>query len=220
MTQKIMEFDKNKTYSSEEAIKLVKEMSKEKFDASIEVHFNLGINPKKTDQSIRGTIKLPHSAGKSKKIAAFVGPDKEKEAKDAGADLVGGEELVAEVVKSGKCDFDVAVATPDMMPKLAKAAKILGPKGLMPNPKTDTVGTDIKKMVEDLKGGKMAFKNDDTANVHQIIGKVSMEDKILLENFNAFLSAIKKAKPSGAKGTYMKKVILCSTMGKGVLVTV
>ncbi|MEA3272892.1 MAG: 50S ribosomal protein L1 [Patescibacteria group bacterium] len=208
------------TITIEEAIKQVKKNSKEKFDASVEVHFNLGINPKKTDQAVRGTIKLPYSAGKSKKVAAFINPDKEKEAKDAGADLVGGEELIAEIVKTGKCDFDVAVATPDMMPKLAKAAKILGPKGLMPNPKTDTVGTDIKKMVEDLKGGKMAFKTDDTGNVHQIIGKISMEDNQLLENFNAFLSAIKKAKPSSAKGTYFKKATLCSTMGKSVQIVI
>lgn len=206
----------NKIYTPEEAIKLVKENSKEKFDASVEVHLKLGIDPKKTDQAVRGTIKLPHFAGKTKKIAAFVGTNKEKEAKDAGAELVGSEELIAEIVKSGKCDFDVAVATPDMMPKLARAAKILGPKGLMPNPKTDTVGEDIKKIIDDLKGGKLAFKNDDTSNIHQIIGKISMSEGDLLENFSAFLSAIKKSKPSGAKGTYIKKITLCSTMGKSV----
>lgn len=215
-----MEFDKKKLYTPEEAIKIVKESSKEKFDASVEIHLNLGIDPRKSDQAIRGTIKLPHFAGKAKKVAAFINSNKEKEAKDAGAELVGGEELITEIIKSGKCNFDVAVATPDMMPKLAKAAKILGPRGLMPNPKTDTVGEDVKKMIEDLKGGKLSFKNDDTSNVHQIIGKVSMEESALLENFNAFLTAIKRAKPSSSKGTYLKKVTICSTMGPGVQITV
>jgi len=214
-----MEFDKKKTYSPEEAVKLAKEMSKEKFDATIEVHINLGIDPKKTDQLVRGTIKLPNAAGKSKKIAAFVGQASEKDAKEAGAEIVGGEELVAEIAKTGKINFEVAVATPDMMPKLAKIAKILGPKGLMPNPKTDTVGPDIKKIIGDVKGGKLAFKNDDTANIHQIIGKVSLDDVKLVENFNAFMTAIKKSKPSSSKGTYIKKVVICTVMGKGIQVT-
>lgn len=213
-----MEFDKKKLYSPEEAVKLAKEMSKEKFDATIEVHINLGIDPKKSDQLVRGTIKLPHSVGKSKKIIAFVGQAKEKDAKDAGAEIVGGEELIAEIAKTEKLDFEVAVATPDMMPKLAKIAKILGPKGLMPNPKTDTVGPDIKKIIEDVKGGKLAFKNDDTANIHQIIGKVSLDTEKLIENLNAFLAVIKKAKPASSKGTYIKKVVVCTVMGKAIQV--
>lgn len=213
-----MEFDKKKLYSTEDAVKLAKEMSKEKFDATIEVHINLGIDPKKSDQLVRGTIKLPHSVGKSKKIIAFVEQAKEKEAKDAGAEIVGGEELIAEIAKTEKMAFEVAVATPDMMSKLAKIAKILGPKGLMPNPKTDTVGQDIKKIIEDVKGGKLAFKNDDTANVHQIIGKVSMDDQKLVENLNVFLAAIKKVKPSTSKGTYIKKTAICTTMGKAIQV--
>jgi large subunit ribosomal protein L1 len=214
-----MEFDKKKTYSPEDAVKLAKEMSKEKFDATIEVHINLGIDPKKSDQLVRGTIKLPHSVGKSKKIIAFVGQVKEQEAKDAGAEIVGGEELIAEIAKTQKLDFEVAVATPDMMPKLAKIAKILGPKGLMPNPKTDTVGPDIKKIIGDVKGGKLAFKNDDTANIHQIIGKVSLDTEKLIENLNAFLAVIKKAKPASSKGTYIKKVVICTVMGKAIQVT-
>lgn len=214
------QLEKNKLYTPEEALKLAKEISKEKFDASIEVHANLGIDPKKSDQIVRGTIKLPHSVGKSKKIIAFVGAGKEKEAKEAGAEIVGGEELITEIIKTGKCDFEVSVATPDMMPKLAKAAKILGPKGLMPNPKTDTVGADIKKIIEDVKGGKLAFKNDDTSNVHQIIGKVSMDINALTENFNAFIGALKRAKPSSSKGTYFKKITVCSTMGKPIRVAV
>jgi large subunit ribosomal protein L1 len=214
----MIQFDKKKTYSPEEAVKLAKEMSKEKFDATIEVHINLGIDPKKSDQLVRGTIKLPHSVGKSKKIIAFVGQTKEQEAKDAGAEIVGGEELIAEIAKTEKMNFEVAVATPDMMPKLAKIAKILGPKGLMPNPKTDTVGLDIKKIIEDVKGGKLAFKNDDTANIHQIIGKVSLDTEKLIENLNAFLAAIKKAKPASSKGTYIKKVVICTVMGKAIQV--
>lgn len=213
-----MEYDKKKLYSPEDAVKLAKEMSKEKFDATIEVHINLGINPKKSDQLARGTIKLPHSVGKSKKIIAFVGEAKEKEAKEAGAEIVGGEELIAEIAKTEKMDFEVAVATPEMMPKLAKIAKILGPKGLMPNPKTDTVGADIKKIIEDVKGGKLAFKNDDTGNIHQIIGKVSLEDAKLVENFNAFIMAVKKAKPSSSKGTFVKKIVVCTVMGKAIQV--
>lgn len=213
------QFDKKKTYSPEDAVKLAKEMSKEKFDATIEVHINLGIDPKKSDQLVRGTIKLPHSVGKSKKIIAFVGQAKEQEAKDAGAEIVGGEELIAEIAKTEKLNFEVAVATPDMMPKLAKIAKILGPKGLMPNPKTDTVGPDIKKIIGDVKGGKLAFKNDDTANIHQIIGKVSLDTEKLIENLNAFLTVIKKAKPASSKGTYIKKVVICTVMGKAIQIT-
>jgi len=208
--------DPKKVYSREEAIELAKKSSTVKFDASVEVHLKLGIDPSQGDQQIRSTIIFPHSVGISKKVAAFVAPDKADEAKTAGADIVGGDELIEEIKKTGKINFDVAVATPDMMPKLAKVAKILGPKGLMPNPKTETVGPNVKKMVEELKKGKLTFKNDDTANVHQIIGKVSLGSKELLENLEAFIDAIQKAKPSSAKGTYIRSAYLSTSMGPGI----
>lgn len=210
--------DKTKVYPLAEAIALVKETSTVKFDASIEVHVRLGINPKKSDQQIRATVVMPHGTGKTKRVAAFVGPNHEKEAKDAGADLVLGEEEIATIKQTGKVDFDVAVATPDMMPKLAVAAKVLGPKGLMPNPKTDTVGTDVKGMVEALKKGKAAFKNDDGGNVHQSVGKVSFDNATLEENIAAFMDALRKAKPTGVKGAYLKGMYLTSSMGPSVKV--
>lgn len=208
--------DQKKAYAKEEAIELAKKTSTVKFDASVEVHLRLGIDPSQGDQQIRSTIIFPNSVGISKKVAAFVAPDKQKEAKEAGADIVGGEEIIEEIKKSGKVNFDVAVATPDMMPKLAKVAKILGPKGLMPNPKTETVGPNVKNMVEELKKGKLTFKNDSTGNIHQVIGKTSMENKALLENLNAFLEAIKKAKPAGSKGTYIKNAVLTTSMGPAI----
>lgn len=208
--------DKNKKYSPQEAIDLVKKTGTTKFKSSVEAHVRLGIDPKKSDQSIRATIVFPHNIGKSKKIVAFVGPDKEKDAKDAGADIVGGDELINEIISTGKINFEVAVATPDMMPKLAKLAKTLGPKGLMPNPKTDTVGPNVKKMVEDLKKGKVAFKNDVGGIVHQAIGKTDLEAAQLLENLNLLMDTIKKLKPASAKGSYIKKITLATTMGPGV----
>ncbi len=208
--------DKNKVYPIDEAIQLVKETSGVKFDASVEVHANLGIDPKKGEQQIRATVVLPHGTGKNKKVAAFVSPEKEKEAKDAGADFVYGEEQIKKIKNTGKIEFEVAVTTPDMMSKLASIAKILGPKGLMPNPKTETVGPNIKKMVEELKKGKITFKNDDTSNIHQSLGKLSFSDAQLKENFLAFLDALKKAKPSTSKGTYLKNLIICSTMGPAI----
>ena len=208
--------DSKKLYAPSEAIELVKKTSTTKFDGTVEVHLNLGIDVKKSDQMIRSTIVLPHAAGKTKRIAAFVPADKQKEAKEAGADVVGAEELIDEVAKSGKVDFDVAVATPDMMTKLAKVAKVLGPKGLMPNPKTETVGANVKKMVEELKRGKVTIKNDATGNVHQAIGKVSNDAKVLSENLDAILNAVRKAKPASAKGTYIKSATLTSTMGPAV----
>ena len=212
--------DPKKAYAPAEAIELAKKTSTTKFDGSVEVHLNLGIDVKKSDQAVRSTLVLPHSIGKSKKVAAFVTGEKEKDAKEAGADLIGGEELIEEIARTGKIDFDVAVATPDMMPKMAKVAKVLGPRGLMPNPKTDTVGTNVKKMVEELKKGKVAFKNDSTGNVHQMIGKVSLDTAQLVENFTAFVDAIKKNKPASAKGTFIKNVTITSTMGPGIKVDV
>lgn len=213
--------NKTKTYSIDEAIALVKQTSTVKFDASVEVHARLGIDPSKSDQQIRSTVALPHGTGKSKKIAAFVGANNEKAAQEGGADFVYGEEDIKKL-KDGllKIEFDIAVATPDMMPKMAMAAKILGPKGLMPNPKTDTVGPDIKKIVSELKKGKAAFKNDEGANVHQVIGKVSFSEAQLKENLLALLDALKRVKPSSAKGTYIKSLYLTSAMGPSVKVEI
>ncbi len=208
--------DPKKSYSVEEALGLIKETSTTKFDGTVEIHIRLGIDVKQSDQQIRTTVVLPHSTGKSKKVAAFVSADKAKDAKDAGAELVGGEELIDEIARTNKIDFDVAVATPDMMPKLAKIAKLLGPKGLMPNPKTDTVGVNVTKMVEELKRGKVTIKNDSTGNVHQVVGKTSHDLQPLTENVKAFIDAVRKAKPAKAKGTYLKNISLASTMGPGV----
>ncbi len=212
--------DTKKVYPVNEAIELVKKTSTTKFDGTVEVHLNLGIDVKKSDQMIRATIVMPHSAGKTKRIAAFVNADKEKEAKEAGADIVGADDLIAEIAKTGKVDFDIAVATPDMMIKLAKVAKILGPKGIMPNPKTETVSPNVKKMVEELKRGKVTVKNDATGNIHQALGKVSSDAKALSENLGAIVTAIRKAKPASAKGTYIRSATLTSSMGPAVKVEV
>ncbi len=210
--------DVKKTYATEEAFKLVKETSTVKFDASVEIHIRLGIDPKKGDQQVRATVTLPHGTGKITRICAFV--TDEKVAKAAKVDMVGGEELITEIKKTGKIDCDVAIATPDMMPKLAPIAKILGPRGLMPSPKNDTITTDITKTVEALKKGKIAFKNDDTANVHQVIGKVSFTEKQLQENYETFLDALKKAKSPSSKGTYIKNITLATSMGPGIRVQI
>ncbi|KKR48639.1 MAG: 50S ribosomal protein L1 [Candidatus Magasanikbacteria bacterium GW2011_GWC2_40_17] len=212
--------ERKKAYSLEEAIELVKKTSGTKFDATLEVHLRLGIDPKKGEEQIRGTIVLPNSFGKSKIVAAFVEAGKEDEAKAAGADLVGAEEMIEEIAKTQKINFDVAVATPSMMPKLAKVAKILGPKGLMPNPKTETVGPNIKKIIEELKKGKLAFKNDDGGNIHVAVGKVSFPTDKILANLQAVLDVIKKIKPASSKGTYIKNSILTSTMGPAVKIQV
>lgn len=205
-----------KIYGTEEAMELAKKTSKTKFDGSVEVHLRLGIDPKKSDQQVRGTIVLPHGTGKTRKVIAFVSAEKEKEAKDAGADVIGTEEMIGEIAKTGKIDFDIAVATPDMMPKLAKVAKVLGPKGLMPNPKSDTVGTNVTKMVSELKKGKLAFKTDDYGIIHTVIGKVSFDAKALAENYEVLLETIRKAKPSSSKGVFLKNVTVATTMGPAI----
>ena len=210
--------DKNKVHSVTEAVGIIKEGAKAKFDETIELHFNLGIDTKQGDQQIRGTLTLPHGSGKTKKVAAFVDPANESAAKAAGADIIGGEDLIESIVKTGKLDFDVAVAVPAMMPKLAKAAKVLGPRGLMPNPKTDTVGPNIGKIIEEQKAGKLSFKNDNTGNVHMIVGKASFEAKKLEDNINLALETIRKAKPQSSKGTYIKSATLTSTMGPAIKV--
>jgi large subunit ribosomal protein L1 len=212
--------DKDKVYPIEEAIELIKKTSITKFDSSIEVHVKLGTDPKKGDQQVRSTVILPHVVGKVKKVIAFVGPDKEKDAKEAGADKIGGEELIQKIKQTKKFDFDIAVATPDMMKKLAPIAKILGPRGLMPSPKNDTITTDLKRTIGELKKGKISFKNDDTSNIHQLFGKASFDNNKILENYNAFLEAINKARPAGQKGIYIKNISICSTMGPGVKVLI
>lgn len=219
MAASLAKVDKNKVYSLDEALKLLKEVSITKFDATVEIHANLGINTKKTEQQVRATVVLPHGTGKSKTVAAFVAPEKEKEAKEAGADFVYGEEDIKKIKDTGKFSFDIAITTPDMMPKMAAVARVLGPKGLMPNPKSDTVGTNIKKMVEDLKTGKVTFKNDDGGNVHQAVGKISFGEDKLKQNIQAFLDALQKAKPATAKGTFLKNITLCSTMSPSVKIS-
>lgn len=215
-TKSKAEIDSKKTYSLAEAVELVKKTANVKFDATVELHFKLGIDPKKGEEQVRGTLVLPNAFGKSKKIIAFVDSNQEKDAKDAGADIVGGEELIAEIIKSGKIDFEVAVATPVMMPKLAKIARILGPKGLMPNPKTETVSANIKKIIEELKKGKIAYKNDDGGNIHLAVGKVSFENDKLIANAQTAIDAIKKSKPASSKGTYFKNLGLNATMGPSI----
>ncbi len=220
MTGLVAKIDKTKFYSLDEAIALIKETANTKFDSTVEIHVRLGIDPKKSDQQIRATVALPHGTGKSKKIAAFVGPNDEKAAKEAGADLIYTEEEIKRLKDTGKIDFEIAVATAEMMPKMAVVAKVLGPKGLMPSPKTETVGTDVKKMITELKKGKAAFKNDDGANLHLGIGKASFSAAQLKENIVAFLDVLRKAKPNSAKGTYLKNVYLTSSMGPSVKVSV
>lgn len=210
--------DKKKSYSVPEAVALIKSGATAKFDETVELHFNLGIDPKQGDQQIRGTLTLPHGTGKSKKVMAFVDAGNVDAAKAAGADFIGSEETIETLAKTGKIDFDVAVAVPAMMPKLAKAAKVLGPRGLMPNPKTDTVGPNIAKMIEEQKAGKLSFKNDNTSNVHMIIGKASFDAKKLEDNLSMAIEAIRKVKPATSKGTYIKSCTLTSTMGPAIKV--
>lgn len=217
-TAQIKDTDLKKLYTPEEALALVQKASTEKFDASVEVHVNTGIDPKKGDQIVRGSVVLPHGVGKTKRIAVFAEGEKQEEAKAAGADIVGGTELVNEIKTSGKADFDVAIATPDMMRHLAAAAKVLGPKGLMPSPKNETVTANVKAAIEQVKKGKINFKNDDSANVHQAIGKRSFDAGKLLENYTAFMDTLKKSRPSAAKGVFIKTITVKSTMGPGIKV--
>lgn len=214
------DFDKSKTYPLEEAIDILQSLSKTKFDATVEAHFRLGIDPRKGDQQIRTTVSLPHGTGKTVRVAAFVNPENEDVAKEAGADLVGGEDLIAKIKKTEKTEFQVAVAEPSIMRNLSQIAKILGTRGLMPSPKSDTVTNDIATTVKELKKGKVSFKNDDTANIHLSIGKISFTKKQLAENFNAVLNVIKKAKPQKSKGIYLKNIVLSSTMGPGIKVEI
>jgi large subunit ribosomal protein L1 len=207
--------DRTKLYSPLEAVRLAKETNKVKLDATVEVAIRLGVDPRKADQMVRGTVNLPHGTGKTARVVVFAAGDKAAEAEAAGADVVGVEELV-ERVQGGWTDFDAAIATPDQMAKVGRIARILGPRGLMPNPKTGTVTMDVAKAVKDIKGGKINFKVDKQANLHLVIGKASFEPEKLVENYAAALDEVIRAKPSGAKGKYLKKVTFSTTMGPGI----
>lgn len=208
--------DRTKVYSIDEAITLVKKAATAKYDEAVELHIHLGIDPSKSDQQVRGTIALPHGVGKSKRVAVFVEAAKEEEAKAAGADIVGGEELIEKIAQTSQIDFDVAIATPTMMPKIAKLARLLGPRGLMPNPKTDTVGPNVTKMITEQKAGKQSFKNDNTGNIHQVFGRASFSEEKLKENLKVLLEAIKRLKPSASKGIFLKRTTITSTIGPGI----
>ncbi len=208
--------DKNKLYNKEEAISLTKKTNPAKFDASVEVAFNLNLDPKKADQQLRGTICLPHGSGKSPRILVLAKGAKAEEAKAAGAEYVGDADYLEKIEKENWFEFDVLIATPDMMPALGKLGKVLGPKGLMPNPKTGTVTTDVKKSIEEIKAGRIEYRTDSYGNVHAIIGKVSFDESKLLDNLNAFVALIYKTKPAVVKGTYVKNISVSTTMGPGI----
>ncbi|MES0813167.1 50S ribosomal protein L1 [Roseibium sp. SCPC15] len=209
--------DRNKLYSLDEAIGLVKERSKTKFDETVEVAINLGVDPRHADQMVRGVCVLPNGTGKNVKVAVFARGDKAEEAKAAGADIVGAEELVQEV-QGGKIDFDRCIATPDMMPLVGRLGKVLGPRGLMPNPKVGTVTPDVKAAVNDAKGGAVQFRVEKAGIVHAGVGKVSFSEEAISQNVKALVDAVQKAKPSGAKGSYLKRIAVSSTMGPGLKV--
>jgi len=211
--------DRTKEYSIEEAIKLLKECKYARFDETVEMAMNLGVDPKKSDQVVRGTVLLPHGTGKSVRVLVFAKGEKEKEAREAGADYVGAEDLV-EKIQKGWLDFDKAVATPDVMGLVGKLGKILGPRGLMPNPKLGTVTFDVAKAVKELKAGKVEFATDKGGIVHVPVGKVSFDDIKLIENARSIVSSILKAKPASSKGKYLKKITISSTMGPGIRVDI
>lgn len=213
----VKKIDRSKLYEPSEALNLVKEIAVAKFDETVEAHVKLGVDPRHADQQVRGTVSLPHGTGKTLKVLVFAKGEKQKEAEAAGADFVGAEDL-AEKIQGGWFDFDVAVATPDMMAVVGRLGKILGPRGLMPNPKAGTVTFDIERTIKELKAGRIEFRVDKTSIVHVPIGRVSFEVEKLQENLNAFAEALLKAKPAAAKGQYMRSVNICSTMGPGIKV--
>ena len=207
--------DRDALYSPLQAVKLAKETSTTKYDATVEVAMRLGVDPRKADQMVRGTVNLPHGTGKTARVIVFATGERAAEAEAAGADRVGSDDLIAEI-QGGFLDFDAAVATPDQMGKVGKIARILGPRGLMPNPKTGTVTADVTKAVNDIKGGKVNFRVDKQANLHLVIGKVSFDEAKLVENYSAALDEISRAKPASSKGTYLRKVAVSTTMGPGI----
>src|SRR5258705_7583727 len=202
-------------YDIKDAVKLVKSRSKAKFDETVEIAMNLAVDPRKSDQNLRGTVMLPHGTGKSLRVAVFARGDKAKQAQDAGADLVGAEDL-AEKVQAGQMDFDRCIATPDMMAVVGRLGKVLGPRGLMPKPKLGTVTADVAEAVKAAKGGQVEFRAEKSGLVHAGVGKASFSKESLVDNVKAFVGAVSRAKPTGAKGSYIKKVSLSSTMGPGV----
>jgi large subunit ribosomal protein L1 len=207
--------DRAKLYTPVEAIGLVKQTSTVKFDATVEVAMRLGVDPRKADQMVRGVVNLPHGTGKTARVIVFAAGAKAAEAEAAGADAVGSDDLVARI-QEGWLDFDAAIATPDQMAKIGRIARILGPRGLMPNPKTGTVTMDVTKAVADIKGGKITFRVDKHSNLHLIIGKASFTAEQLIENYGAVLDEVLRSKPSAAKGKYLKKVVVATTMGPGI----
>ncbi len=210
--------EKSKLYSKEEAVKLAKETSTSKFDATVELAVRLNLDTKKADQQLRGAIVLPHGTGKTKKVLVVARGENATKAKEAGADYVGDVDMLEKIEKENWFDFDVMIATPDMMPLLGKLGKVLGPKGLMPNPKTGTVTTDVVKAVNEVKAGRVEYRTDSFGNVHGIIGKVSFTEEQLLENLEAFMATILKVKPSTVKGDYIKNIAITTTMGPGIKV--
>jgi large subunit ribosomal protein L1 len=208
-------FDREQEYAPAEAVRLLKEMQTAKFDETVEVHFRLGLNVRHADEQLRGTLMLPHGTGKEATVAVFAEGEKAKEAQEAGADIVGSADL-AKRVEEGFTDFDVAIATPDQMGNVGKLGRILGPRGLMPNPKTGTVTMDVAKAVRDAKAGKLEYRTDRGANVHLAIGKKSFDERQLVENYAAVVDEIVRAKPAASKGRYIKQVTLTSTMGPGI----
>ena len=211
----VTKFDHTREHTPSEAFGILKSLPDARFDETVEVSFRLGVDTRKQDQTIRGTVSLPNGTGRSVRVAVFAQGEKAREARDAGADVVGADELVEDVLK-GTIDFDAAIATPDMMASVGKAGRVLGPRGLMPNPKTGTVTNDVEKAVADIKGGKIEYRADRTGNVHLVIGKKSFEERALLENYLAVVDEVLKAKPSSAKGRYIRSLVVSSTMGPGV----
>jgi len=212
--------DRTKVYSATEAIELVKQTANTKFKGTVEVHVRLGIDPKKTDQGVRGSISLPHGTGKTKRVAAFVTETKEKEAKEAGASLIGGADLIKKIKETEKTDFDMAVAEPAMMKLMAPIAKILGQRGLMPNPKTGTVTENIVGIIKEINAGKIDFKNDDSGNVHQIIGKTDFDSEKLVANLKTFIDALNASKPSTVKKVFITNIVVNASMGPGIKVKI
>jgi large subunit ribosomal protein L1 len=210
--------DREREYTPHEAVRLLKETKRAKFDESVEVHVRTGLNVRHADEQLRGTIALPHGLGKDVKVAVFARGDKAREAEEAGADVVGAEDLADRVQNEGFTDFDVAIATPDMMPVVGRLGRILGPQGKMPNPKVGTVTMDVAKAVEESKAGKVEYRTDRTAIVHMTVGKTSFPDEHLLENYQAIIEELVRAKPSAAKGKYLRSVVMASTMGPGIKV--